>query len=787
MLKQNRTFIYICSIFFVLTSCNPTKYVPSGQALLDQNVINVNKEDIRKSELTPYVRQQPNKRIFGTRFYLGLYNLSNINKNRWPHGWLRKIGEAPVVFDPSSVTQTTDQLNSFIRLSKGYFDSSVKDSVSTVDRKTKVFYNVELLAPFTIRNVYYDIEDTIIKSYFFFDSVNSLINRGQPFENIVLQNERSRFVKSIRDKGFYGFSGDYINFDIDSTKGERQVDIYYNIRSPFTIDNLSRVTFLPHPVYQIKNIYIYPDYDPGTALKEGEAYVQKLDTVLYKDYYFITSSEVQKIRYDLILQTMYLRPGMYYNLTNTDQTQTHLKSLNTFRLVNINYEETGIPDSSTQKRYLNCKIILTPLTPQSYRVVLEGTHSSGNIGGALNLIYQHKNLFHGAELFGVNVRGAYEGIKQTEKLKSIQEYSAEASLRFPQFLIPFLETEGFIKKYNPSTSITAAYNYQAMPLFTRTLASASFGYTWKVGYQTHIVNPLQLNLVKLPPGSMDPEFAKSIRRTFLEYSYKDVLIVGGGYSFIYDNQPIKNSRDYVFLRMNFESAGNMNSLIDRISGVRNAGDTASVFLGQPYAQFIRADIDLHYNFTFNQVSSIVYRAFAGVGIPYGNSKAIPFEKQYFSGGANSIRAWQVRSLGPGSYDPFGANDSTDFVNQTADIKLELNAEYRFKLFWIFEGALFLDAGNIWTYNRDQSRPGTQFSLKETRSPETGAIISRPFYKDIAVGTGFGLRFDLNLIIARLDLGMKLRDPRINEGWIIGRRPLELRHDFAVVLGIGYPF
>lgn len=775
-------------IFLAASSCNPTKYVPQGKTLLDENQINLNKEYIKKSAIEPYVKQQPNKRIFGTRFYLGLYNLSNINKTKFPHGWLRKIGEAPVIFDPSSAAQTSEQIRSYVA-SKGYFDGRVEDSLKTEERKTKVIYNVDLLPAYTIRNLYFDITDTLIRTYFYFDSVNCMIKRGEPYDVDILQKERSRFERYVRDRGFYSFSSDYISFDIDSTVGKRQVDIYYNIRNTVNMDNFNRVTILPHPLYQIKNVYIYPDFDPGAALQEGDAYLSQLDTVMYNGYYFVTPKGESEIRYDLILQTLYLKPGADYNLTNTDQTQSHLMSLKVYRLVNINYEETDIPDDATVlRRSLNCNIMLTLLTPQSYKIELEGTHSSGNLGGAVNLVYQHKNLFHGAELFSVSLRGAYEAmsvydsLSQTRKLRSIQEYGVETSLRFPKFLIPFLNSEGFIKKYNPSTNIVAAYNYQEMPVFTRTLASTTFGYTWKAGrYHTHIVNPLMFNLINLL--NIDAEFRKKIEQSFQSFSYQDVLILGGGYSYIFNNQSIQKSRDYVFLRANFESAGNMNSVLSHISGGRKSDASTYMFLGQPYAQYVRGDIDLRYNYSFNDVSSVVYRGFAGVGIPYGNSTAIPFEKQYFGGGANSLRAWQVRTLGPGSYD--AGDPDTTFINQTADIKIELNAEYRFKLFWILEGALFLDAGNIWTYNADANRKGTQFTLREIKD-KSGNIVSRPFYRDLAVGTGMGFRFDFKFVIGRLDIGMKLRDPRLNEGWILGRRPYE-RRDFALVIGIGYPF
>lgn len=760
----------LCLLLLAASSCNPTKYVPSNETLLDENRIKVNREDIKKSELTPYIKQQPNKRIFGTRFYLGLYNLSNINKTRWPHGWLRQIGEAPVIFDISAADKTVDQIKSYVA-SKGYFDGKVQHQIENEDRKTKVLYNVNLASPYKIRNLYFDIADTNIAKLFYIDSVNSLIERGKPYDVDKLQKERTRFERYIRDRGFYGFSSEYISFDVDSTAGNRQVDIYYNIKSTTTFDKYNRITILPHAVYNVRNVYIYPDYIPRVALEEGESYFEKLDTTFYKGYYFVSSDKKPDIRYDLILEALYLKPGQHYNLTNTEQTQSHLLSLKTYRLVNINYQETNDEvDPETLYKGLNCNVQLTLLTPQSFRIELEGTNSSGNFGGALNLVYQHKNLFHGAELFSIKLKGAYEALKQESRLRSAEEYGFETSLRFPLFLIPFVKSESFIKKYNPSTNITVSYNYLATPWLTQTLASSAFGYSWKAGnYHSHIVNPLQLNFLKVPQDKIDQAFASYLEATQQWGNYKDVMILGGGYSFIYNNQKIQRSVDYWFLRINAETAGNMISLFENISGTRKVDGTYR-FLNQPYAQYFKTDFDLRYNYIFNEVSSIVYRGFLGLGIPYSNSKAIPFIKQYFGGGANSIRAWQVRSLGPGSY---AFPDSIPFPNMTGDIKIELNAEYRFKLFWILEGALFVDAGNIWTYNYDPTRPGTEFKLNT-------------FLKDFAVGTGTGFRFDLDFVIARVDVGMKLRDPRLNEGWIIGRRPYRL-NDFSLVLGIGYPF
>lgn len=767
-----RLFLRLLIVFVFISSCNPTKYVPEGETLLNENHIIINKEGVKKADLLPYIKQSPNKRIFGTRFYLGLYNLSNIKKEKWPHNWLRNIGEEPVIFDPYATTKTKEQIKSYVA-SKGYFDGQVMETIEIANRRSDVFYNIDLKPAYTVRKLYYEIEDSTIRKLFYFDSVNCIIERGKPYDVDILQAERSRFERYIKDQGFYGFSGDHIFFRVDSTVGNRQVDIYYGVKNYTKLDAFNRTTLVPHSIYKVQNVYIYPDFVPKDALEGGEAYMNSFDTINYRGYYFITPRGKPEIKYDLILQALYIKPGSTFNVTNTEQSQAHLLSLKVYRLVNIYYndaESSEIGQGSAMM--LNCNIQLTLLSQQSYKVELEGTNSAGSFGGALNLIYQHKNLFHSAELFSMKLKGAYEALSdQNGSSRNTQEYGVETSLRLPKFLLPFLEKEQFIKKYNPTTTLVAAFNYQDMPFYTRRMANATFGYNWKAGnYQEHFINPLQVNVVKLP--YIDPAFAAQIESSsYLAYSYKDVMILGGNYSYIFNNQKIKKSRDYWFIRINAESSGNVLAMAKKLSGAGKTEGSYNLF-GQAFAQYVRTDIDIRYNLILNDVSSIVYRGFFGIGIPYGNSKAIPFVKQYFGGGANGIRAWQVRSLGPGSYIP----SDTTFLNQTADIKIEANAEYRFKLFWIMEGAVFLDAGNIWTYKQDDARPGSKFVLNK-------------FYEDIAIGTGAGLRFDFKFVIGRVDMGMKLRDPALSDGskWIIMRRPYNFRDDFAFVVAIGYPF
>lgn len=786
-------------LFAFITSCNPTKYVPNGESLLNANYINVNKEGIKKTDLLPYLKQVPNKQIFGSRFYLGLYNLSNINKDKWPHNWLRNIGEAPVIFDQFSATKARDQMKTFVN-SKGYFDAVVTDSVKTVNKKSDVFYNLTLKRPYDIRNISYEIADSNIRKLCYFDSVNCLITRGKPYDVDVIQAERGRFERFIRDHGFYGFSVDYISFKVDSTIGSRQVDLKYIVKDFARFDEDNRLISSSFAIYTIKNVFIYPDFDAKEALSKGENYLKSMDTTLYKGVYFVTSKKEHDVKYDLIIESLYLKPGNIFTMTGTEQTQAHLKALNIYRQANINFNDARENENLTGLEYfLNCNIQLTLLNQQSYKIELEGTNMAGNLGGDVNLIYQNKNLFRGAELFSTKLKGAYSAIPQNntsfKNLSSATEYGAETSLRFPQFMIPFIKLPSFVKEHNPSTTILASYDYQRLPVYTRTVANATFGYDWRGGnYKEHILNPVQFNIVKLP--MINHVFDSILQSSSYQASaYKDVLILGSSYSFIFNNQSIKNSKDYWYFRLNTEVAGNLLGIYKKLSGASKGIDTSNPdpisgihqdttrsyhLLGQSFAQYVRADFDIRYYYKLNAASSLAYRGFIGLGVPYGNSREIPFERQYFGGGANGIRAWQVRSLGPGSFNPNPTGAKNIFLNETADIKLEANAEYRFKLFWIVESALFIDAGNIWSFNKDPARQYAEFNIKR-------------FYKEIAVGTGTGFRFDFKFVIARIDVGLKLRDPvRIQHDPSLPYRSPWIFNPFGTnnatfVLGIGYPF
>ncbi len=755
----------------IMSSCNPTKYVPKGEALLDRNFIHMNEAEVKMSDVETLLKQKPNKRIFGARFHLGLYNLSNIEKERWPHSWLRNIGEEPVVFDADGTQRSIQQIKTYLD-SKGYFKSKVDETIELSKGRAKVYYNVETGTPYIISSLKYEVEDTTLMPLINFDSVNCMIEKGHRYDLDIISAERNRIVRYIQDHGFYGFSPEHVFFKVDSTLGNRRVGITFGIRKGMRIDPSGRVQMVPHEVYRVRDVYIYPEFYPREALSGSEDFLVKFDTTEYNGYKFVTPPGRQRIRPEVITQSLFIKPGYTFNFTQKERTLIFLNYLKVHRLVNINYNE--LPPSirgNEGEKMLDAVIQLTPFDQQSFTWELEGTNSLGNLGGAVNFIYQHKNLFHGAEQFSIKLKGAYETLSGETGFRNTQEFGIEASLKLPRFLIPFINSENFVRRYNPRSVFQVAYNYQKVPFYTRTVANASFGYTWNKGnYTTHTIRPAQINIVKLP--FIDPEFEQRIdTSSFLSFSYKDVMIMGGSYSYVFNNQKIKKSRDFWNIKINAEAAGNLPAAFSRISGPREPGEVYQI-LGQTFAQYIRTDFNIAYNTIINDASSIVYRSFIGLGIPYGNSRVMPFEKQYFGGGSSGIRAWQVRSLGPGSY----SSPESSFLNQTGDIKLELNAEYRFKLFWIMEGATFVDAGNIWTFNEDYDRPGSSFKFNR-------------LIDDMAIGTGFGLRFDVSFVLLRADLGIKLRDPALNSAskWIRSNRPYNFKEDFTLVLGIGYPF
>ena len=728
-------------------------------------------ERVDSKELDSYIKPKPNRQILGTKFYLGLYNLSGKKDNGW-NRWLRKIGEAPVLYDDFEKDRNKKQLGLYMR-NKGYHHAQVSDSVRTNKKKAQVSYDVVAGIPYEIRNINYHYEDTSLRSLMAPDTVNSLLKHGDLFDVDAMQAERARTETYLRNRGYFNFNREYIYYEVDSFLRTHQVDISIGVKKFILPSEEGYYLMVPHRKYRIEEVYIYPGFDPKRAIADNKAYLEGLTTFKYKEFEFRHEDKL-KADPDVISQSVFIFPGEDYDAEKVKQSYKHLSSLRIYKLVNIVFEEKNPADPYQHDYYpLVCHIQLSPTTSQSYTVELEGTNSAGNLGVGGNLNYTHRNLFGGAENFTTRLSGAVETIKEIDQVGfgNMIELGLEARLTFPKFLLPF-KTEQFIRKYNPKTSTSISYNYQHRPDYTRSVFQTTFGYNWTSGdFITHIINPLQLNFVKMIDAT--DEFLDEIKDTYLEYSYEDRLILGANYSFIFTNQDIKKTRDFVFFRTNLESAGPLLKVVAKAIGTKRDSLGRHIMFGNAFAQYVKGDVEFRYFKILNDQTNLVYRIFAGVAYPYKNSITIPYEKQYFTGGANGIRAWQVRNLGPGSFNIYDEPTAPRYPNQTADVKIEANIEYRFDLFWLLEGALFLDAGNIWSLNKDDDRPGSVFEWNR-------------FYKEFALGTGFGLRMDFSFFVFRFDMGMKVRDPSQAEGrrWVFMNSGYN-RPQFNIA--IGYPF
>jgi outer membrane protein assembly factor BamA len=769
-LRRIIPYIIIVLVSALLASCTATKYVPEDEYLLHDYKIQAGKGDFDKQMLNDYVKQKPNKRILFWRFYLSLYNLSNPDKDNGFNNWLRRIGEPPAVYDPDLKSQTTVQLGLYMR-NKGFYEAQVTDSTIFRKRRAKVFYCVNPRQPYRIRNIDYFFEDATLSRMVLKDTATTKFRAGGLFDVDVLQEERVRIETLLRDSGYYAFTRDYVYFEVDSSLKSHLVDITLGIRNYPNTNSRGEILHTDHPVYTIRQVHMMTDFNAMTYDRSSRRDSIQRDTVVYDSIYLVYSGE-PNIRPSVVTQKNYIIPGTLYDASDVNRTYRNLSSLSAFRMVDIRFREV---DSDTPQ--LDCDVLVAPATRQNYSVKLEGTNSAGNIGAAVNFSYGHMNLFGGSEQFDLTFSGAVESITPSSNeidstytgANIMQEYGVEARLRIPKFLLPF-RTDQFIRKYNPQTNIRLSYNYQKRPDYTRTLANASFGYDWRGSEKMiHRVYPVEASLILTPYKS--EWFQDWLEGKYLYYSYEPHLIIDTRYSMIWSNQKLLKNQSFQDIRFNLETAGNL--LYAGFKTVTpDPGNGNYQILGVDYAQYVKADIDLRsYIFLYEDIS-LVLRGFAGVGFAYGNSSAMPFEKQYFSGGANSIRAWRVKDLGPGSYrEP----EESDYPNQTGDVKLEANMEYRFPLFWKLEAALFLDAGNIWSLSSEDDREGAGFEFNR-------------FYKEIAVGTGLGTRAVFSFLIFRFDLGIPLRSPYPVEGsnWLPGNARIRGR-DLTFNIAIGYPF
>ena len=758
---------------FLMEACQTNRYVPDKEYLLSKVSIQTDQKTIDKNTLKTYQKQKPNTRIFGFwKFHLGLYNLS---KKKNENGWLKRIGEAPVVYDPYLTEKTKQEFERYMH-NKGYYNAEVKDSaILKTNGKAEVYYYIKANQPYLIRKYETVIKDDSLRPVLGKPDEEGLVRPNSLFDSDLLGSESQRLLKKLQNGGFYKSTKNIFYYEADSTRKEHHVDLKLVVEKESIADTSDQIVKKNHERYTFRNFYYLNEKDSqGTLFSDnGAVDSTRKDTLQVGHHYFIYKGK-KRLKPDLLKNANHLDDNVYYSSELVDRTYNEYFALRLFKLVNIRFVEIAQKDSLGNPM-LDCYIQLTPSLSQSYSASIEGTNSLGNFGVAGNLGYQHKNLFRGGEIFDLQFLAATQkqsyGVGDSATVFNSFETGVDARITVPKFIAPFFKAN-FFQYSTPQTFFNISYNYQRRPDYTRTIARSAFGYQWKSSdFTTHRVNLLDINLVKM--FALDSAFLSRIENLYIRSSYIDHSITAFNYSYTYSTQTQKKS-DYVVVKFNIETAGNMLYLVNQALGSSkyvSEGGTVNQYhiLNTPFAQYIKYDLEYRKAWMDGGYNGLAIRAFGGMALAYGNSDQIPFERKYFSGGANGIRAWPIRTLGPGSY----RSNPNEFPNQSGDIKLEANAEYRFKMIGQLEGAFFFDMGNIWSIK--DNRDGTEFKFDR-------------FYKEIALGSGLGLRYDFSYVILRLDLGVKMHDPSLLEGsrWISPGDYLK-SSNVNFVFGIGYPF
>lgn len=770
-MKKGFRYALLATAVLLLASCSATKYVPEGSYLLDEVRIQTDNKEIKPSSLSMYVRQNPNAKWFSLiKTQLYVYNWSGRDSARWINRTLRRMGDAPVIYKEEETKRSSEEMTKAIQ-NMGYMSATVVPVTRKKKKKLKLTYKVSSGKPYKIRSLKYDIKDEKIWEYMQQDSADTYLTEGMYFDVNRLDAERQRITDNLLRNGYYKFNKEYISYTADTVRNTYQVDVTMHL-APYRQPNDD--TPQNHRQYYINKVSFITDYNVlGASAVNG---IDINDSIHYKGFPIYYKDKLY-LRPKVLTNNLRIVPGSLYNEPDVQRTYSNFGRLQALKYTNIRFSETQAGDTSK----LNAYVMLTKSKYQSVSFELEGTNSAGDLGAAASVSFQNRNMFKGSEAFMIKLRGAYEAVSGLQSGYNHEDYTelgAEATINFPRFLFPFLSND-FRRKIRATTEFGVQYNYQIRPEFSRIIASASWSYKWGLQRQRaqHRIDLLDINYLYMPSISQEfrDKYLNNEQNYILKYNYDDRLIVRTGYSYTYNSagQALMNNTiigNSYSIRVNFESAGNLLYAVAKMTNMKKNEDGEYSLLSIPFAQYIKGDFDFAKNVVIDNRNSIAFHVGAGIAVPYGNATIVPFEKRYFSGGANSVRGWSVRDLGPGVFPGDG-----NFMNQSGDIKLDANVEYRTRLFWKFRGAVFVDAGNIWTLRDYKDQPGGKFEFNK-------------FYKQIAVAYGLGLRLDLDFFVLRFDGGMKAVNP-------VYSNPKEhfpiihpkFSRDFAFHFAVGYPF
>jgi outer membrane protein insertion porin family len=774
--------LFLFVLILVLTSCNNTKHIPAGEALYTGARINIVSEEnipnqnLVQNELETVLRPQPNTKILFFRPRLGIFNLMgepkkqkglryNI-KNNW--------GEPPVLLSDVPVSSTMRlMINRLENL--GHFFPEVNNEIEIKNKRARITYNIEINRPYLLKSFFPPQGDSDLEVLIRSDWDNALLEQGNPYRLNDLVAERERIDAFLKDKGYYFFNPDFILFKADTTAGDRQVNIRTEIKKDIPLNAANK--------YYLRHIYINTNY----TLNPEEQQQAIEDTILFNGLHII--SKTNEFRPAIMQRTILLRPGEIYSNTKREITLNHLMGLGAFQFVNIRFEEVFDEQGNV---LLDAIINLNPAPRRTVRAELRAVSKSNNFAGpGFSANYRNRNSFRGAEIFIMSVRANYETvIAGVQRGLNSYEVGTTAELQFPRFIAPFKLNPDRPLRNIPKTRIMLGYSLlNRVQFFFLNSFSGAFGYLWnETQTKRHELNPISVNYVRL--GNTSDQFQELLQRNpILRRSFEEQLILGSVYTFTYNDQLAGDKRNNFFFLGSVDLAGNSIHLIRRAIFREQAEEGGSLNLfGRPYSQYSRVEVDFRHYFRHAPQNRLVSRINIGAGYAYGNSQTMPYVRQFFIGGANSLRAFLPRSVGPGAFrGQVPEQGQFIFFDQVGDIRLEGNLEYRFPLISILKGALFVDAGNIWNFRENP----------ELVNPLTGNVEGQfrasEFLNELAVGTGAGLRLDAGFFVLRLDMGLALRKPWLPEAerWTVDRlgldNPQGRRDNLVLNIAIGYPF
>jgi outer membrane protein assembly factor BamA len=771
----------ILFLFVALAACSPTKYIPEEQYLLNRVSLKTDSTVSSKVNLLDFIKQQPNDPKIG----LMIYNMVDGDSSRFKR-MIRKIGEPPVIFNPNAVNQSINELSIEMK-NRGYLNSYVHAKIDTLDKKIEVEYHIHENYPYRVRNYSIrlpneqmtnlalgirpeNVENKLnIRSAWqnrrwgnFRNPGSStfkepVLKTGTIFDMTTLEQEMNRVSNILRNRGYYASAIDDLHYLADTTLRCDSVDVTLLMKDETRTQ-----------IFRIEKVKVFSGYDPSN--RRAYKIADSLDYEGIRIYY----DSLRFLRPGVIADKVLVRPGGLFRERAGISTTNLFSALNCVERADLMYVEGNYPDSTL----LDCEIFLTPGEVYSLQTGLSGTNKAGDLGIAADITYGHQNLFNGSELFNLGLRGAYEFVSGEEYNNSINhnfyEFRITPSMSFSSFHFPWLHNR-FKYKYNPQTKYELGLNIQRRPEYIREFFNFSWQFRWasQENILTQTFSLLDINYVAMPwKSELFSEYLNNRLDSLTKFSYQNVFTAGINYNLIYTNANVGKLHERLYtVRFNAESSGNALHGIFSLANMRKNEAGQYIIGSNPFAQYVKADIDFAQTFPLSTTSGVAFHAAVGAGLPYRNSTILPFEKRYYAGGPNSVRGWRTRYLGPGSFNRGVAGDPTTHVG---DISFIFSTEYRYKVLKWLEPAFFVDCGNIWTIKNYPNQAGGLFQWNS-------------FYKELAIGTGVGLRFDLTFLILRIDAGTQIYDPAKQPE----NRFVFMKGNFwnksAMYVAIGYPF